>query len=430
MSAQNPYDELPYRSAPIEWSAPERLAVTSLLHGGPRVGLDRYRMLELGCGDGTNLLALAWYRPHAELVGVDGSARHVESARARARELGLDNLTFVHADLREADGLLDGRFEFIVAHGVLSWVPDDARDAVLAIHRTRLADPGLVYVNYNAEPGWSVRGLVRDFLLAQTRDVGGLLARSEACKVVSAQLAEVLARSEHAWSQLMAGELRIVAAAEPSYIAHEYLSPENRPYWRSEFAALADGHGLVIVGDADFDQLGGAADPALDAWLATEAIEGRALKDTSDLLRFRQLHSPLLTRAPWSAVAPSVEEIGELFVASALVPIDDEAGLPKRFQHPRGQTIDVSEGWMRDGLIALQSRWPRGVRVRDVFADVGAAVEDLQLLHRHGLVDLRCVEPGDFASRGAENRLNAIEARERGDVTTAYHRRVVAVRDE
>ena len=323
----NPYDELPYRSAPIEWSAPERLAVTSLLHGGPRVRLDRYRMLELGCGDGTNLLALAYYRPHASFVGVDGSARHIESARARASDLHLDNLTFLHTDLRDADAQLDGRFEFIVAHGVISWVPDDARDAVLAIHRTRLAPNGIVYLNYNAEPGWSVRGLVRDFLLAQTRDADGLLARSLACKVVSATLAEVLARSEHAWSQLMAAELRIVAGAEPSYIAHEYLSPENRRYWRSEFAALASAHGLVMVGDADFDQLGGAADPSLDAWLETEAIQGRALEDTSDLVRFRQLHSPLLTPAPWAQALPGPDEIGDLFVASSLaLQGDDRAG--------------------------------------------------------------------------------------------------------
>ena len=64
----NPYDELPYKSKPIEWTVPERLALTSLLHGEPRMAVRKYRAyraLELGCGDGTNLLPLADYRKNA-----------------------------------------------------------------------------------------------------------------------------------------------------------------------------------------------------------------------------------------------------------------------------------------------------------------------------------------------------------------------------
>jgi hypothetical protein len=78
----------------------------------------------------------------------------------------------------------------------------------------------------------------------------------------------------------------------------------------------------------------------------------------------------------------------------------------------------------------LQPQWPRGLPIRELFRDVAVVAEDLLLLHRHGLVDLRCIEPGDFASRGAENRLHALETRERGDVTTAYHRRVAVPREE
>lgn len=101
----NPYDALPYRSRPIEWSAPERLALCSLLHGGPTPRLDAadgYRVLELGCGDGANLLPLAYYRPHAGFVGVDGSRRAMELAESRRRELGLSNFRqFVHASFEE-----------------------------------------------------------------------------------------------------------------------------------------------------------------------------------------------------------------------------------------------------------------------------------------------------------------------------------------
>ena len=129
----NPYDELPYACFPVEWSAPERLALAAVLHGGPRLGVDRaYRVLELGCGNGANLLPLAAYRPQAEFVGLDNAASQVAIARERQSQLGLENIEFVRADFCRASEHLSGRFDFILAHGVFSWVPLATRDAILS----------------------------------------------------------------------------------------------------------------------------------------------------------------------------------------------------------------------------------------------------------------------------------------------------------
>src|SRR5712691_11212951 len=167
-SSANPYDELPYKSLPIEWTAPERLALASVLHGGPRPPLDAYRVLELGCGNGANLLPLAYYRRHAIFVGVDGARSQIEAAQARTSALHLHNIEFLHADFRTAARRLSGQFDYIIAHGVFSWVSDDVRDALLRLFAQHLRRGGLVYLNYNTRPGWNVRGLVREFLLAQT----------------------------------------------------------------------------------------------------------------------------------------------------------------------------------------------------------------------------------------------------------------------
>jgi len=78
MTQSNPYDELPYKSYSVEWTAPERLALASLLHGGPRKSLDSYRMLELGCGDGSNLLPLAYYRRQGTFTGIDGAGSQID----------------------------------------------------------------------------------------------------------------------------------------------------------------------------------------------------------------------------------------------------------------------------------------------------------------------------------------------------------------
>jgi SAM-dependent methyltransferase len=415
------YDELPYRSSPIEWTAPERLALASLLHGGPRTRTHGYRMLELGCGDGTNLLALAHFRRHAQFVGVDGSLGHVELGRARARELGLGNLHFVHADLRELGAQLDGEFDYIVAHGLISWVPDDVRDAVLALHRTRLAAGGLVYLNYNAQPGWSVRGLVRRMLLRHTADIDGLRARAEAAQGAAAQLRAQLTTSEHPWSQLLAGELGLVVDGEPSYIAHEYLAPVNRCYWRGELRALAEQHGLVIVAEADFDRPSGRDIPELDAWLQGEGLAGPDPRESSDFMRYRQMCSPILTASPWVSRPMTQGELRGLRLASPLAPPTDVSVLPVGFIGAGDQEVEVRDAVLRDVLIRLQPEWPCSVPLDQLFAGHEVPADDLLLLHRLGLLELRIEEPDAGIDPGP---LHALELRTRGELTSPHHRRM------
>jgi SAM-dependent methyltransferase len=107
----NTYDEFPYCAYPIAWTAPERLALASLLHGEPRLPLDRYRVLELGCANGANLLPMAWYRRHGEFTGLDGSVRQIALANDNKEKPGLTNLRFVHGDFRSAINHLEGPFD-------------------------------------------------------------------------------------------------------------------------------------------------------------------------------------------------------------------------------------------------------------------------------------------------------------------------------
>ncbi|MEP6935336.1 MAG: class I SAM-dependent methyltransferase, partial [Nitrospirota bacterium] len=201
MTTINPYDELPYRSLPIEWTAPERLAVASLLHGGPRAPLDTYRVLEIGCGNGANLLPLAFYRRQGNFVGVDGACSQIEIAEARKSELKLSSIDFICADFLTAAKQLSGQFDYIIAHGIFSWVSHDVRDALLGLCAERLSRGGLLYLNYNTRPGWNIRGMVREFLLAQTAGIASLLDRARAAQVVAAKVVESLRVGEHPYSQ-------------------------------------------------------------------------------------------------------------------------------------------------------------------------------------------------------------------------------------
>ena len=418
VAQSNPYDELPYKSLPIEWTAPERLALTSLLHGGPRQLLNAYTVLELGCGNGTNLLPLAYYRRHATFVGLDGAGSQIDVANARKSTLQLSNVSFVAADFADAAEQLSGEFDFIIAHGVFSWVPDDVRDALLELCAQRLRPGGLLYLNYNSRPGWNVRGLVRDFLLAQTAGTTGLLTRAQEAQDYSARVASFLTADEHPYTQLIINEFRFVCDKDISFIAHEYLAAHNQPYWRSEFLDLMQDHGLDHVADADFNYSSGRSPEDLELWLREQKLTGRTLNDTVDLLCYRQMHSPILTRGPLSRSPPSLEEFANLLVASCLTPCTQNGGGNSMLQHPSGYQVEVKQEVVRAALTKLRTLWSRGLPIGATFPDVSRVMDELMFLQRNGLIELRCIEPGDFGVRGGP--LNRLEAQD-GYITTPYH---------
>jgi SAM-dependent methyltransferase len=423
MAILDPYDELPYRCLPIEWTAPERLAVASLLHGGPRSPSDAYRVLELGCGNGANLLPQAYHRRRSRFVGVDGARSQIDMALSSRSELGLSNVEFIHADFLNADDRLVGEFDYIIGHGIFSWVRQEVRDALLCLCARRLRRGGLLYLNYNANPGWKVRGLVRDFLLAQTAGMTSLRMRAHSAQDVAARVVSSLPGG-HAYSTLLANEFAFVCEHDISYIAHEYLTADNHPYWRSEFLALADAHGLTFVADADFNYSTGRVQEDVAPRLISEQITGRTVDDTVDLLCYRQLHSPILTHMPLTRRPLERGEFETLFVASCLAPSGRGETGHVTFEHPSGYRVEAKEECIEIALERLRPLWPRGLRVSEIFPDVTEVMDDLRLLHRNGLIELRCVEPDSSASL---EPLRKLESGIGGYFTTPYHTREAAV---
>src|SRR5690349_5278176 len=147
------YDETPYVSIAFPETHPDKLCAMARLFGLEAPDPARARVLELGCGDGTNLLPMAQHAPDARFLGIDLSARHVASGQAAIIACGLSN-----AEIRQQDvldfGASEGKFDYIIAHGIFSWVPDHVRSQLLAIFRDNLSENGVAFVSYNAFPGW------------------------------------------------------------------------------------------------------------------------------------------------------------------------------------------------------------------------------------------------------------------------------------
>jgi SAM-dependent methyltransferase len=99
------------------------------------------RVLDLGCGSGRDVYALAQLvGPEGQVVGVDMTEAQLEVAeRHHAHQhatFGFDNVRFMHGYIEQLDelGLEPGSFDVIVSNCVVNLSPD--KDAVLAgVHR-------------------------------------------------------------------------------------------------------------------------------------------------------------------------------------------------------------------------------------------------------------------------------------------------------
>ena len=265
-------------------------------------------------------------------------------------------------------------FDFIIAHGILSWVPPVAREALLAVAAARLRPEGLLYIDYNARPGWNVRGMVRDYLIAQTAGTTGLRRRAEMAQQVAASLAASLEGAPpNPYTELMLNEFRLVGEGDVSYVAHEYLSPDNDAFWQSEMDEMTARHGLVHVAEADFNYEGGRVGDGLAAQVAAAKLQGRSVEDTVDLLSFRQHRTAILTHRPWIPRPASDDELAALLVASPLDPLPrpDEAG-PVLFKHPGGAEVDVKDPVIATAFERLHPLWPRGLTVGQLFPNVSS----------------------------------------------------------
>src|SRR3954468_15787595 len=149
----NVYDDVPYSNYPYAQTHPDRLATVAILHGLEPPDPFHARVLELGCGAGGNLLAMAAATPGVRAVGIDLAREPVEAGRAAAAEIGLGNVELRQGDVRELTDGRAGEFDYVVAHGLYAWVPPPARDAVLGPVPRSLAPDGVAYVSYNAPPG-------------------------------------------------------------------------------------------------------------------------------------------------------------------------------------------------------------------------------------------------------------------------------------
>ncbi|MDY0060873.1 MAG: class I SAM-dependent methyltransferase [Myxococcota bacterium] len=311
------YELMPYPSYAHPHCHPDRLAVIAALHGLVTAPVEGCRLLELGCATGANLLPLAASFPGSSFVGVDLSPRMVREGQAQAAGLGLTNLTLLQADIRELD-LEPGQFDYLICHGVFSWVDAEVQRRIFELCRRCLTPRGIAYISYNAHPGWRLASIVRDFLyFPGAHSPVGLppAAQVAAGRHLIDRLSNLTAERTGPLDRFLAGEALRWARHDSGYLAHEYFEPHNQAFYLTDF--LAGAEGLQYLGDADPGLLLLAERPGpVRDFLA--ACPGRVEQQQYlDFLETRQFRRTLLCAAGHTLLAtPRPETLLELRVST------------------------------------------------------------------------------------------------------------------
>jgi SAM-dependent methyltransferase/methyltransferase-like protein len=374
------YDSVRYPSLPFQQTHPARLAGVARLFGVAAASPARCRVLELGCGDGDNLLPMAAAYPASEFVGLDLAPTAVEKGRRTAEALGLRNVELRAADIREAgDGL--GEFDYVVAHGVFSWVPDDVRDALLGLCRRVLSPTGVAYVSYNALPGCHVRRVFWDVMRFHTHGItDDPPLKMRQARAVLHFLAEGIS-PKSPLGEYMKQEARHVARERhEAVLFHDDLADVNTPFYFHEFAARAAGHGLQFLAEADLsDMEDGGFPPEVAARLADlAAVSVVHQEQYRDFLQMRRFRQTLLVRDDVTVERPAAAgRVPGLAVAFETRPdggaeADLSPGAAVRFRGQSGAAVTVDHPFAKAALAALARAWPHPLPFETVLTRAAA----------------------------------------------------------
>jgi SAM-dependent methyltransferase len=228
--------------------APAMLRAAAALNGFTPPPSDGFDYCELGCGKGDTTNTLAAAHPDGRFVGVDFNVEHVSFARALAARGRLANVRFLERDFAALAGEDLPQFDYVAAHGVLSWIAPATRAALLDFAARRLKPAGILYVTYNALPGWAavepLRRLMRD---ASAGIEGSSLERARHGAGVAKLLYE--AGAEYFASNPAATEmLETLMRMGLPYAAHEYFGEHWQPMYFADVAAEMGQRELGFIG--------------------------------------------------------------------------------------------------------------------------------------------------------------------------------------
>ena len=347
------YDDFPYQSVPLRQTHPDHLATVASLFGFAAPDATDARVLEIGCASGGNLIPLAASYPNASFVGIDRSAVQIGQGLAEVEALGLRNIRLQAIDLM-AFGDAEGPFDYIVAHGVYSWVPAPVQDRIL----------GIALVSYNALPGWRMLGIVREAMLYQTRGIDDAPARVAKARATLDFLAEAVPDKDSAYGRLLRLAAEHIRQKPDYYVLHEYLEETNEAMYFEQFVERVAARGLRYLGDSDLKTMLALGLPAKVEETLNRIAPGLIRREQFlDFLKSRSFRQSLLIRQG-AALDRKLSPVRVMALRVA-APVQRDSAAPdmasdraETFRLADGRTLEASPRIVKSALATLADHWP------------------------------------------------------------------------
>jgi hypothetical protein len=399
------YDEVAYPSRAFRQTHPQQLAVAAVLLDAPYAPMAQARVLEIGCGEAGNIIPLALSYPEARIVGFDLAASAIAAGQRTVERLGLTNIRLEALDILQATPASLGEFDYIIAHGVYSWVPGVVRDAMMALIGACLAPAGLAIVSYNALPGCHIRQLVREMVLHHLAGREGFEARVSAAREILTLLTATAVEGNHT-AQAVKAQCENMLARDPRILFHDELGEVFDPLYLRQFMAEAGRHGLQYVADAEslwwreelFPTARGQAvrritgDDPVEFQQYLDFLSSRYFRQT--ILARRELRldrkvDHARVRRLWAAI-PARPETPE-------ARLDDRSTV--RFDLGGDAAIALDDPALKQALVRLGQVFPHAIAVAE-FPDTPDLNEALLQLYTAGHLDLATGPPPMAAKPG------------------------------
>jgi methyltransferase-like protein/SAM-dependent methyltransferase len=430
------YDEVPYLSYAIAQTHVSRLYLIGRLFGMQPAECARSRVLEIGGASGGNLIPMAAALPQSEFVCLDPAKRQIDEGRRHAAELGLRNLRF------EAGGVEDlgrnSQFDYVICHGVFSWVPPAVQEAILQALQACLAPNGMAFVSYNALPGRHAYNALREALLKHCGEERAPLARARLAREMLGLLHKAAADPRSLWGPLLVAEMQRLQAASDEFLLHEYLDEYSEAFYFGAFMARAHRHGLQYLGESDLHTMYVANQvPSIPApVLRSDDIE--MMEQYIDFGLNRAFRQTLVCRDTVALQrALALEAVDDFYVQSFLKP-----ETPGVFRSPNGAGMTTSDPLVTEILAILARHASAPVAAKTAMGEIANAdAQAVRATFRRtvlqaffaGGMQLSALAPAYIAAVPERPRASAVarhEAKYRAVVTNGRHEAVLLTEPE
>ncbi|MCH8828890.1 MAG: methyltransferase regulatory domain-containing protein [Planctomycetes bacterium] len=337
--------------------------------------------------------------PEAKFYGIDLSKRQLEDGWQQIEQLQLSNIELAHRSILDlADD--EGPFDYIVCHGVYSWVARDVQDKIFDICEKNQTDNGVAYVSYNTYPGWFLRGMVRRMMCFHARQFDDAETQVQQARALLDFLINAGVVGDETYHTLLLRELEIIRGRQNSYLFHEHLEEVNEPEFFYEFIERAEGRNLRYLSEVQFSEMVPANYGShIDTTLRDLGAGLIHTEQYLDFLKNRTFRRTLLCHKEVELNRQlGSEQLRPLSVSSRLRAIEPNADLAAHgdlsFQTDDGPMVTVAKPLLKAALAGLARIWPKPVQFESIPAFANRELGRTMVRDAKGLAE-------DFDSLGS-----------------------------